>query len=273
MAERSAEQLDRYLLDGERIVVAVHRHWAAIAEPVATSVLLLVVVVWFSIDVDPRFGTVVDALWWVWFAAVARALFVLYEWRREWFVATDRRLLLIYGFIIRKVDMMPLGKVTDMTYHRTVPGRLLGFGTFVLESAGQDQALSHVDFVPRPDRTYRAMIAQIFHREGDATEEPEAEAFEAEVRDEDDPTRRRALSRHLARLVPVGVGRNDLPPDEEEAEEEGAPPPERRSSPASDDPPTESLWENRGESLYRSAQSHDGPIHEDRDDTTGWWNR
>jgi hypothetical protein len=58
--------------------------------------------------------------------------------------------------------MMPLMKVTDMSYERSVPGRILGYGRFVMESAGQDQALREVNWVPEPDEHYRAICAEIF---------------------------------------------------------------------------------------------------------------
>ena len=81
---------------------------------------------------------------------------------RDWFVATDKRFLLFYGFIRRRVAMMPLLKVTDMTYDRSILGRILGYGNFVLESAGQDQALSNIDHVPDADTHYRAICTQLF---------------------------------------------------------------------------------------------------------------
>jgi hypothetical protein len=59
--------------------------------------------------------------------------------------------------------MMPLLKVTDMSYVRSIPGQFLGYGKFVLESAGQDQALREVKWVPDPDQTYRDICAEIFH--------------------------------------------------------------------------------------------------------------
>ena len=34
--------------------------------------------------------------------------------------------------------MMPLAKVTDMSFQRSPIGRILGYGEFILESAGQD---------------------------------------------------------------------------------------------------------------------------------------
>ena len=60
--------------------------------------------------------------------------------------------------------MMPLRKVTDMTYERSVLGRLLGYGEFIMESAGQDQALSRVPYLPRPDSLYLEVSQLLFGR-------------------------------------------------------------------------------------------------------------
>src|SRR5665647_3116855 len=106
--------------------------------------------------------SVANLLWWAWFVLIARAIWKILEWRHDWFVATDKRLILTYGLITQKVAMMPLAKVTDMSYNRSPLGRILGYGTFVMESAGQDQALHRVEWVPSPDQTYRAICAEIF---------------------------------------------------------------------------------------------------------------
>ena len=59
----------------------------------------------------------------LWWAAACWLLWRVLNWRRDWFVATDKRFLLFYGFIRRRVAMMPLLKVTDMTYDRSILGR------------------------------------------------------------------------------------------------------------------------------------------------------
>ncbi|WP_050346996.1 PH domain-containing protein [Arsenicicoccus sp. oral taxon 190] len=152
----------RYVLDGEQLVVAIHQHPVVVAEPVATALAVLVLVIAVDANVSGTAANVVDVLWWVWFAAVARAVWMVWEWRKQWVIATDKRLMMTYGFIIRKVAMMPLSKVTDMSYHRSIAGRIFGWGTFVMESAGQQQALSEIKFVPQPDHNYRALCAEIF---------------------------------------------------------------------------------------------------------------
>lgn len=167
--EAGARWLDRYLRSGEQDVVATRRHGVAILEPwlsVAVG-LAIVLVVGTRAPSSAGLPIITEVLWWCWFLLLGRAILITCDWRRTWFVATNKRLLLVYGFVIRKVAMMPLGKVTDMTYERSVPGRLLGYGTFVLESAGQDQALRVMDHIPNPDEAYRAIIAEIFPGDDD----------------------------------------------------------------------------------------------------------
>lgn len=151
------------LLPGEKLVTAVRAHWGKLAEPVATTLLGLIAAVWVDSNVTKATQALGTIFWWLFFALLARLLWCLLDWSHNWFVATDKRLLLRYGLISHKVAMMPLLKVTDMSYVRSIPGQFLGYGKFVLESAGQDQALREVKWVPNPDQTYRDICAEIFH--------------------------------------------------------------------------------------------------------------
>lgn len=154
--------LDRYVLNGERVVIATRHHWGMLLEPAATTVAGAVVISWLVVQAGPAVGDGVLVLWWLWLILAARLVWKVFEWRNEWFVATDKRLLLLYGLITHKVAMMPLTKVTDMNYGRSLVGRVLGYGQFLLESAGQDQALRQIDWVARPDRTYRLLCDTLF---------------------------------------------------------------------------------------------------------------
>lgn len=152
----------KYVLEGEKLVMAIHQHPVVVSEPVATALAILAAVVAVDVNVTGSASALVDILWWVWFAAVARAAVLVFDYRQQWIIATDKRIMRTHGFFVRKVAMMPLSKVTDMSYHRSIPGRILGWGTFVMESAGTQQALSTIPFVPNPDDNYRALCAQIF---------------------------------------------------------------------------------------------------------------
>jgi hypothetical protein len=97
-----------------------------------------------------------------WLFLVVRLGYRIVEWYTDWFIATNKRVLLTYGVFTRRVAMMPLIKVTDMSYNRSILGRLIGYGEFVLESAGQEQALRTVSYLPRPDELYEEICTEIF---------------------------------------------------------------------------------------------------------------
>lgn len=158
--------LDRYVLRDERVVVAIRHHWAKLIEPVAAALLALLLTAWLSANAEPDASVLPLIAWWLWFVLVLRLAWKLLEWRNEWFVATDKRLLMTYGLITHKVAMMPLRKVTDMNYVRSPLGRVFGYGQFIMESAGQDQAMREINWVPEPDETYRRICDTIFGPEG-----------------------------------------------------------------------------------------------------------
>ncbi|WP_277211821.1 PH domain-containing protein [Isoptericola croceus] len=166
-AVRAHRHLRRYVLDHERVVFASRLHWAALLEPVLTTVGAAIVLA--LLHQATGFG----GFWLLWLLPAGRLFVRWAEWYFQWFVATDKRLLLTHGFVIRKVAMMPMMKVTDMSYTRTPMGQLLGYGRFVMESAGQDQALSRVDYVPDPDATYRRLTDTIFFPTQAAKSAPE----------------------------------------------------------------------------------------------------
>jgi hypothetical protein len=152
----------KYLLPGERVVAALRRHWLALIVPLSAAGGGLLLAVLLDIALPRRAAGARDVVWLLWSAAVWYLGWEIVNWWSDRFVVTDKRLMLVHGLFRRDVDMMPLGKVTDMRYERTVLGRLLGFGSFVMESAGQDQALSRVKFVTGPDELYQRICALVF---------------------------------------------------------------------------------------------------------------
>ena len=158
----SARHLRRYILPGERVVLATRAHWGKLAEPVATTFAAFLLAAWLVSVLAPAVGEGSLLLWWAWVLVALRLLWKVLDWRNEWFVATDKRMLLMFGLVTHKVAMMPLGKVTDMSYSRSILGRILGYGQFILESAGQDQAMSRINWVANPDVTYRRLCDTIF---------------------------------------------------------------------------------------------------------------
>lgn len=158
----SSRILSRYLLPDERVQVATRQHWARFIPPTVAVIVGFFLIAWITSATVGSVGTAALYLWFVWFALIGRLIWVVLEWRQEWFCATNKRLLLTYGLFTHNVAMMPLRKVTDLNYGRSVTGRALGYGEFTLESAGQDQALRKIRWVPDPDHTYQSICDIVF---------------------------------------------------------------------------------------------------------------
>ena len=151
----------RILLPHERRVVTVRFHPAVLIKPVAWALGGLAIAGLLS-TIARLSGSVLLVVWLAWLVLVIRLLYAIYAWLEDYFVVTSARLLLTTGVIKKTVNMMPLGKVTDMRFERSAAGRILGYGTFIVESAGQEQALHKVDHLPYPEQLYLEVCGLIF---------------------------------------------------------------------------------------------------------------
>jgi uncharacterized membrane protein YdbT with pleckstrin-like domain len=163
--------VNKYLLPYERQVISVHQHPAVLIGPIFEVVVGLAIAGWLSGAVVNGNNTAILVIWLLWALLVLRLVWKVIDWTLNYFVITSRRLLKTQGFLIRRVDMMPLIKVTDMSFRRSLRGQLLGFGEFVVESAGQDQALRNIDYLPYPEQLYLEVCGLIF---GDDKKEDES---------------------------------------------------------------------------------------------------
>jgi uncharacterized membrane protein YdbT with pleckstrin-like domain len=100
-----------------------------------------------------------------WLAVIGWVLWDVAAWYYDRFILTNKRVMLIEGIVARKVAMMPLSRVTDMKYTQSPLGRVLGYGTFEIESAGQDQALRNVPNLPNPTDLYLQVVEEMYEPE------------------------------------------------------------------------------------------------------------
>ncbi|GII71650.1 membrane protein [Sphaerisporangium melleum] len=161
--DSAPSSVNRYLLPNEHQVIMVRRHPAVLLRPVAEVfgglVLAGLLSKWLG---DNQASQALVIVWWAWLLLLIRFVWKVAEWSVDYFVVTSKRMLLTTGLITRRVAMMPLGKVTDMSFQRSLLGRMLGYGEFVLESAGQDQALSTVPYIPYPETLYLEVCQMLF---------------------------------------------------------------------------------------------------------------
>lgn len=154
--------VDRYLLPREVRVATVRRHPAVLLVPSAQTIGGLLVAAVLSATFlrgDTVFAAVI---WLAWAVLLVRLVWKAINWAVDYFVITSERILLTSGVFTRSVAMMPLSKVTDMSFHRSFAGRMLGYGEFVVESAGLDSVLRVVDHVPYPEQLYLVVCGRIF---------------------------------------------------------------------------------------------------------------
>jgi len=154
--------VNRYLLPHERQVISVHQHPAVLIRPIFELLVGLAIAGWLSNSLTKGNSTAILIIWLLWAILLVRLIWKVINWMVTYFVITSQRLLLAKGFPYKHVDMMPLTKVTDMSFNRSPTGQLLGFGEFVVESAGQDQALRHIDHLPYPEQLYLEVCGLIF---------------------------------------------------------------------------------------------------------------
>jgi uncharacterized membrane protein YdbT with pleckstrin-like domain len=154
--------VNRFLLPHERQVITVHQHPAILIKPIFWVLIGLAIAGWLSNSVANGNGTVILILWILWGVLLLNLALRVWAWAVTYFVVTSQRFVLASGIVTRNVNMMPLAKVTDMTFQRSALGRILGYGKFILESAGQDQALTNVDYLPYPEQLYLEVCGLIF---------------------------------------------------------------------------------------------------------------
>ena len=154
--------VNRFLLPHERQVITVHQHPAVLIRPIFEVLVGLAIAGWLTTVFAKSNNVAVLIIWILWGIVFIRLIIKVVEWAETYFVVTSQRFLLATGLVTRKVNMMPLSKVTDMSFQRSAWGRILGYGEFIIESAGQDQALNKVDHLPYPEQLYLEVCGLIF---------------------------------------------------------------------------------------------------------------
>ena len=146
-----------YLAPGEQCLIATRRHWAAPLWRLARGGGMMTVIGVLTFLV-PGFLLVQLALLLAALAHTAWIGWCILDWRVEQIAVTDSRLIRLSGIISTTVDTVPLAKITDLSLRRTIPGRILGYGSLAVETAGQKGGIDRLTFVPSPSAVYCAML-------------------------------------------------------------------------------------------------------------------
>ena len=157
----------RYLLPQEHLVITVRMHPATLTgHLVMAGAGLLAAMKLTSRSTRPEIA---------WGGYLLFPLYFLYRgaaWSATYLVVTNERMMLVRGMLTRTAAAMPLQKATGLTLQRTVAGRLLGYGTLIVDCPGRRQVFRKVRYLPYPEQLYLEISNLLGREELDETAYP-----------------------------------------------------------------------------------------------------
>lgn len=151
------------LLESEELIFATRKHGIKIFPYVAICLgtLVLTTAVTILLPTNLRFFSYI-----FWYVAVPLSIIYmlvkLWLWATVWYIATNKRILHVRVLFFSQDYTLPISKVTDLTFKVSFWGEIFGYGKFIFESAGQDQAINDLNFVPQSYRLYYELCAALF---------------------------------------------------------------------------------------------------------------
>ncbi|MBC7746582.1 PH domain-containing protein [Pedobacter sp.] len=157
------------LLRGEHLVVMTHKHLAETIFSLAGLIVITLGAGYLVVTSQTTGSATFIGI--IWLATGGYLAYKTAESRIVLFAVTDQRVLLFTGVLTTRISQMSIAKLTDLSREKPLLGRILGFGTLIPETAGQDQGFSRVAFLPDIDGIFKTINRQLFSKR--AT--PEAE--------------------------------------------------------------------------------------------------
>jgi hypothetical protein len=165
LSDETPAEVDRYLLPSERLIITLRRHPSAVFPVVyllASNVTAFALV---AASIMPG-GTPVLVILGLLFLLVC--YFLLHSvstWRKTYFVVTSARIILV-GFY-RKLTVIPITEADDMILVRTPPGRIMGYGSFLIKKPAPSRRAYKIRYLPYPEQLYLEVSALIFPADRD----------------------------------------------------------------------------------------------------------
>ena len=153
----------------EHVLVQTRAHTAALAGAIvpatlAVALLALAVRAFPGADARTSLGTLaLSGSVGLVAVAVGRLAVRIWEWDRTVLAVTDEQILVVRSAVRRHTRSVPLRSVDRLAVTQSLVGRVLGYGSIVVENGGRRSRLA---FVPQPDRV-SAVISAHAGRSGD----------------------------------------------------------------------------------------------------------
>jgi membrane protein YdbS with pleckstrin-like domain len=136
---------DNLLVQGERVIVNKRPHWKVLILPTILFIVIIAAGVALATWISKSNW---DNPQWAYYAIIGVALVALIilvlvpfvRWRTEHFVITNHHVFFRTGLLSRREHQIPLGQIANMETEVTFWGRLMGYGSLIVESSA-DQPL------------------------------------------------------------------------------------------------------------------------------------
>lgn len=147
------------LTPGETIIKQMRPHWRALLLPI--FVFIVVATGWGVLFTVFSFAPL---RWAVAIIGVVVFLFFvlipLLKWYSSEYVFTDRRVITRKGIIAKSGRDVPLDKINNVSFSKTIWGRFLNYGDLVIDSANSDGPVTISD-VPSVEEIQRDLYASM----------------------------------------------------------------------------------------------------------------
>ena len=152
----------RFLLPYERHVISVRQHPVVMLGRAIAVLAGLAAAGWASNSLTKGNDTAILIIWLVWLALLLWLVAKIIQWSVHRFVLTSKRVVLVTGVLLRRVNAIPLDKITDIEFRQSQTGRVLGYGQFEVYSPSADPRMRTFKFLPYPAQLYLEACALIF---------------------------------------------------------------------------------------------------------------
>ena len=130
------------LAPGESILYRARYHWVFYRFSIIVLFLAAALGVAAMVATKNQAGAEIgQPLWWLAaaFAVIALVAFVARRFRAnvDEFVVTNRRVIRKVGLVSREIQHAPIEKIQDVTIEQGILGRMLGYGTVIVETASE----------------------------------------------------------------------------------------------------------------------------------------
>ena len=151
---------DPSLTEDEQLVLRLHPHWKTLIRPVLVAAVVVAVALVAVVVIPSGSAAAAERLV---VAAVAILVLMLWlmvpvlRWRTTTYELTTRRLRMRDGIVTRNGRDIPLARINDISFTKSLLDRLFGSGRLVVESAGEHGQILLND-IPRVEFTQATLF-------------------------------------------------------------------------------------------------------------------